>query len=128
MARITVVTGGHLATCPRMLKAADALHEAGHTVRVISTVSTAWAAAADRVYDDRPWSWERIDYTRDGSIWRWLTTGVRSRMAMTMARSLNGHTPLAIAARALGRAHDELVAAVVREPADLVYGGTRGAI
>ena len=128
MARITVVTGGHLSTCPRMLKAADALHEAGHTVRVISTVSTAWAAAADQVYDRRPWSWERIDYTRGGSAWRWFTTGARSRMAMTMARRLNGHTPRAVAARALGRAHDELVAAVLREPADLVYGGTRGAI
>ncbi len=128
MARVTVVTGGHLSTCPRMVKAADAMQAAGHSVRVISTVSTAWATAADRIYADRPWSWDRVDYTRTGSRWRWLATGVRSRTAMAVARGLNGHTPRAVAARALGRTHDELVAAILRKPTHLIYGGTRGAI
>jgi hypothetical protein len=132
MARIAVVTGGHLSTCPRMLKAADALHAAGHTVRVISTVQTAWAADADRAYADRRWTWQPIDYRRGGAgggnTWRWLATGVRSRAAMTLARGLNGWTPGTVAARALGRAHDELVAGILSAPVDLIYGGTRGAI
>jgi len=34
MARICVITAGHLATCPRMLKAADAL-AAGLTLRAL---------------------------------------------------------------------------------------------
>jgi hypothetical protein len=132
MARIAVVTSGHLSTCPRMLKAADALHAAGHDVRVISTVHTAWAAEADRVYADRRWTWQPIDYRRSADTWRWLATGVRSRAAMTLARmtarGLNGWTSGTVAARALGRAHDELVTTVLSQPIDLVYGGTRGAI
>lgn len=128
MARITVVTGGHLSTCPRMVKAADAFHAAGHTVRVISTVSTAWATDGDAAYASRPWTWQPIDYRRGTAGRRWVTTGVRSQVAMTVARRLGARTPAAVAKRALGRAHDELVAAILSQPADLVYGGTRGAI
>jgi hypothetical protein len=46
--RICVITSGHLATCPRMVRAADALAEAGHTVRIVSTQFLDWAAEADR--------------------------------------------------------------------------------
>ena len=35
--RITVVTAGHLSTCPRMLKSADALAADGYDVRVVAT-------------------------------------------------------------------------------------------
>jgi len=45
--RICVMTAGHLSTCPRMLKAADALAEAGYRVRVVSARHTGWAAASD---------------------------------------------------------------------------------
>src|SRR5208283_374773 len=52
--RICVITSGHLATCPRMVKAADALAEAGHTVRIVSTQFLDWAADADRVWGGPP--------------------------------------------------------------------------
>ena len=45
--RLALVTAGHLSTCPRMLKAADALAEEGYDVEVVSTRSTAWAVEAD---------------------------------------------------------------------------------
>jgi hypothetical protein len=128
MARITVVTGGHLSTCPRMVKAADAFHAAGHSVRMISTVHTEWAAEADGAYATRPWMWHPIDYRRDAARWRWLITGARARMAVALARGLDARTPALVVTRALGRVHDELVAAILRHPADLVYGGTRGAL
>jgi hypothetical protein len=41
--RVALVTAGHLSTCPRMLKAADALAGEGYEVIVVSTSSTAWA-------------------------------------------------------------------------------------
>ena len=38
--KVCVVTAGHLSTCPRKLKAADALHADGYVVRVVSAVHT----------------------------------------------------------------------------------------
>jgi len=59
MARICVITSGHLATCPRMLKAADTLAAAGHSVRLVSTRHVDWAVAADAdVRQRRPGAWK----------------------------------------------------------------------
>jgi hypothetical protein len=81
MQRITVVTAGHLATTPRMVKAADALQAAGYAVRVVSTNSTPWAAAADRtLHAARTWRWDVVDYARRTAPVRWLYTGVRARL------------------------------------------------
>src|SRR5271163_3616417 len=46
MKRICVVTSGHLAGTPRMLKAADALHEAGYAVRVVCAEHVDWCVDA----------------------------------------------------------------------------------
>jgi glycosyltransferase involved in cell wall biosynthesis len=131
-ARITVVTAGHLSTCPRMLKAADALAQAGYRVRVVSARHTTWADAADRdVRARRPgsWRWDAVDYRRDPSPRAYAWSGARRRGAVAAARLLGPRrVPLALAARAYSRVHPELVAALVTEPADLVYGGTTGAL
>jgi hypothetical protein len=127
--RVTVVTAGHLATCPRMLKAADAFHAAGYDIRVISTSQTPWAVRADReLYARRAWRWEVIDYGREAAPARWLMTGARFRAAQALARSLGPRRPLSIAVHAFSRVHSELVRAILREPQDLIYGGTTGAI
>ena len=61
--RICVLTAGHLATCPRMVKAAGALAEAGHTVRIVSTQFLDWAAESDRpMAEGRAWC--AFDYRR----------------------------------------------------------------
>ena len=63
---ICVVTAGHLSTCPRMLKAADALYAAGWRVRMVSASHSAWAVAADRAARaTRRWGWTVIDYARE---------------------------------------------------------------
>src|SRR5687768_9371711 len=88
--KVTIVAGGHLSTCPRMLKAADALAEAGYAVRVITTVNTPWARAADlELHARRRWRWETVDYTRDGDAARWLMSGVRTKSSFFLARGLN---------------------------------------
>jgi len=59
--RITVITARHLSTCPRMLKAADALAEEGH---VVSTRATPWASDADAAVLKRRrdrWQWSVVD-------------------------------------------------------------------
>jgi transketolase C-terminal domain/subunit len=41
--RVTILTAGHVSTTPRMVKAADTLHEVGYTVRVVSAEHVDWA-------------------------------------------------------------------------------------
>ena len=64
-ARVTVVTSGHLSTCPRMLKSADALAAAGYDVTVVATCHEPWAADADRdVRSRRTWPVRLVNYRR----------------------------------------------------------------
>lgn len=128
MARITVVTAGHLSTCPRMVKAADALAGAGHQVRVVSTASVTWASAADEAMRRvRHWPWTRLDHAP--GTWAGLTRAVRSRVA-TVAVDLRGaeRVPWGVAVRAYAPMHPALVRAAAAAPADLIYGGTTGAL
>lgn len=53
--RICLITPGHLATNPRIVKEADALAAAGYEVFVIAADYLEWASAADAEFDDRPW-------------------------------------------------------------------------
>ena len=129
-ARVCVVTAGHLSTCPRMLKTADALHDAGYHVRVISTRHVGWAWAADqRVKTRREWTWQVVDYDRASARGKQLTSGVRFRGAQAAALATGAaRVPLAVGIRGYSRVHDELVSAIACEPADFVYGGTTGAL
>jgi hypothetical protein len=130
MPRIAVVTAGHLSTCPRMLKAADALHAAGYRVRVVSVNHTAWASAADEaVMATRRWEWSCVDYARSTARVVQVATGARRRAAQAVSVVAGAtRTPIAAAIRAVSRAHDELVDAISGAPADFVYGGTTGAL
>lgn len=128
--RICIVTAGHLSNCPRMLKAADALHGDGYRVRVVSVNHTAWAAEADRaVRTTRAWAWTVVDYARATARAAHTLTRARHHAALSAARWLGpARVPMAIAVRATSRAHTELVRAAAAEPADLVYGGSTGAL
>jgi glycosyltransferase involved in cell wall biosynthesis len=128
-ARVTVVTAGHLSTCPRMLKAADALAEDGYDIRVIATRHEPWATDTDRdVASRRSWRAEVIDYRRGAGATYWWT-GARYRSARTLAGVCGpARVPLAIVSRAFSRVHPELVRAIAADPGDLIYGGTTGAL
>ena len=129
-ARITVVTSGHLSTCPRMVKSADALAAAGFGVRVVASSHEPWAAETDRdVRSRRSWPVQVIDYRRGtgGATYWW--TGARYRAARAAAATLGpARAPLPIVVRAFGRIHAEIVDAISAEPADFIYGGTTGAL
>jgi hypothetical protein len=131
-ARIAIVTAGHLSTSPRMLKAADALADAGYRVRVVSTCHVDWAMRADRD-TRRPrehrWTWTVVNYHRRQAPASRARTGARMRAAQALLRWLPAaRAPLGLVARAHGRAHPELLRAALEEPADLLYGGTSGAL
>jgi hypothetical protein len=128
--RVTVVTAGHLSACPRMLKAADALACGGHRVRVVSVNHTPWASDADAVVKStRHWSWSVVDYGAVTGRALQQKTGARFKLMKALSKSIGpARVPLAMAIRAYSRAHDEIVREVVAEPADIIYGGSTGAL
>lgn len=132
MPSVCVVTAGQLSTCPRMLKAADALAHAGYHVRLVSARHTDWADETDRDARARrslAWDWTAVDHRRDGSPLRYAWSGARRRAATALARLLGPRrAPLAVCIRAYSREHSGLVAAALAEPTDLFYGGTTGAL
>ena len=124
--RVTVVTAGHLSTCPRMLKAADALVDAGYDVRVVSTTTGGWMSRADTELRRRArWRSTVVDYGRPSALPTWLWSGVRFKALSHVARSTGGRV---LPRAAFGRVHAELVRAIEEEPVDFLYGGTSGAI
>ena len=128
--RVTVVTSGHLSTCPRMLKSADAFAAAGYDVRMVATCYESWAVDTDRdVRSRRGWPVDVFDYRRGKSGMTYVRTGARYRAARKAA-ALRGpaRTPLSVVARAFGRVHAEIVRAATAAPCDLFYGGTTGAL
>ena len=111
-----------------MVKAADALAEAGYAVRVISTACVDWAIRADRhLHGRRLWRWQCLHYSRS-HLFRYLWSGLRQKSSRAIAKAISGGDTWKLVARAQGRLYPELVGAITSESADLVYGGTFGAL
>lgn len=125
-ARICVVTAGHLATCPRMVKAADALAEHGYDVHVVSTRFLPWAVEADaslRRSRANKWKWTVVAYDHSSKYRRYITA-LRLRSARWATEKLGvGRSSIQLSGRAFTRAHTELVDAAVVTSCDLFYGG-----
>ena len=128
--RICVITSGHLATCPRMLKAADAFAEAGHDVRLVSAQFIDWAAEADQeISRKRSHIWSTIDYRWRTDPLRYWQTGLRFHAARRWVRVVGPErVDIATLAAANGRAARDLMDLALAEPADLYYGGTCGGL
>jgi glycosyltransferase involved in cell wall biosynthesis len=126
--RVTIAIGGLLTTCPRMVKAADALASVGYSVRVVSLLNDSWASPFEaEVAADRVWRWSPVDLRRSRRWMIWFKTSLRRKLARRLVRSI-GPAPLRLPSRLLGaavwRGVTELVDEVCAEPTDLVYAGT----
>jgi hypothetical protein len=111
-----------------MLKAADAFHAAGYCVRVVSTRTGGWATEADAMIGgSRGWQWRVVNYDRTEAPGTWFRSGSRHKAARALATVVKP-VPRRIAVAAFGRLHRELVNAILEQPADLIYGGTTGAL
>ncbi len=121
--RICVVTAGHLSTCPRMVKAADALHAQGYHVRVVSARFVPWANATDTdLRKQHPgWEWEAVDWSSSQAQYMW--TGIRQRVAGMVSTVTGSAAPLSVLSRARQRAYSELTARASARTVDLIYGG-----
>ncbi|MEO8577306.1 MAG: hypothetical protein ABI556_11420 [Gemmatimonadales bacterium] len=127
--RICVLTTGHLATSPRMTRAADTFVEAGAHVHLISTRSTRWAEDADADIVRRragAWTWDVVDYRKESTL-TYLRSGARQKLALQLAKRLSpDRLPLYVAGSARERVFPEVVRKTGGMKVDFVYGGGAG--
>lgn len=112
---ICIVSPGNLASNPRVLKEADALHEAGYAVTaVVCDYTEALRGFDDEIAAAAPWKVVRVP----------RSTGERpiGLLAGGVARLAGAHMPVALAARAYGGPVAPLVRAASAVAADLYIG------
>ena len=121
--RFCLVTSAHVCNNPRLVKEADALHGAGHDVRVVAI----WADATNGMRDDalmrsRDWRLHRIRVARRewDSRFRWVA-GSLTQAAARQAFDRGVRTD-AIRDQAASRFVRQLTRAAAREPADVIVG------
>lgn len=125
MSRITVISAGHLSTCPRMLKAVESLAADGHEVYAVSTNFVGWGNVGDVDLRTRlrlPWT--VVDASRATGNRLRIRAGVRYRVCRALGKTFGPERlPAALLGRATTRVLTELVQAATDVPSDLVYGG-----
>ncbi len=116
--RICLISPGHLATNPRLVKEADALSQAGHEVTVIAADYLSWARRADRAFESRAWRIAPpVRFGPDAPIDRRLLQFARHRLGRAMFRvGLRGQRVLTAASHL---AAPDLAAAAAEIDADL---------
>jgi len=116
--KVCIVSPGNLASNPRVMKEADALHEAGYAVTAVVCDRT----AALRPFDDAmaasvPWKVVRVPPPAGERAFRQAAEG-----AARLLLAAGGRVPVALAARAYGGPLAPLRRAACEVPADLYIG------
>lgn len=87
---VCLVTPGHLATNPRLVKEADALVMAGYEVSVVASRFVSWADEADKEFATRPWTVHRVPFGPMAGRLRHLWQSARRRAALLVYRLIRG--------------------------------------
>src|SRR5665213_3279271 len=118
MARICLISPGHLSTNPRLVKEADALVAAGHEVSVIVADFVLWAREADKSFTNLSWQIVRtLRFGPNAPPSARLLQVARQRTARIM--TVAGLRSPAIVYAAFHPIAPDLVAEAKRVPADL---------
>lgn len=116
--RICLVSPGNVASNPRLVKEADALHAAGYQVRVVAGNYMAPARPLDRtILSTAPWAWEQVGLAGWTSRVDYGLRTLGQRGVRQLYRWFGGN--LTLAAWAYHRLWDRFAAAAAKEPADL---------
>jgi glycosyltransferase involved in cell wall biosynthesis len=116
--RICLVSPGHLASNPRLVKEADALHDAGYVLKVVAGDTTPSVRPLDATILARaPWSVAKVNL---GAYPHYIAKRLRQELARKAFRWKLGATR--IAPWALSPLTQNLAKAAVAERADLYIG------
>jgi glycosyltransferase involved in cell wall biosynthesis len=116
--RVCLITSGHLATNPRIVKEADALSEAGYDVNVIATDFLDWAHTADVEFSDRSWyvGW-KVPFGRRASLQQYFKQTIRRKTCRAILKKTVSNRFLI--ERAIHPVVPELIEAALSIPAEL---------
>lgn len=113
--RVCIVTPGALGSNPRVVKEAQALHDAGYEVAVVATRTLAHVDSRDdTILSTAGWRSLRLDFRARGMIWR-----LRRAAQLACAGAFRVTNNPQLADRAFSPFTGSLAAAVKREAADL---------
>jgi hypothetical protein len=127
---VCIVISGHITCCPRMMKMAVALSEAGHVVSIVNPIYVASVREADqRFLADPRWHGAPVEFVRQHQPLTFYRTGLRMKLARHRLRGgdLTAHS-LDSLGRGCTRAYDDLLSRALAQPADLYLGGTAGGL
>jgi glycosyltransferase involved in cell wall biosynthesis len=126
MSVICLLTSGQPSTNPRLVKEADALAEAGHTVHVICGYWARWADETDKeIIASRRFNCMYVGGHPATSSSRYAWTRLRHRLSREIVRlRITSLTPMA----ALARVSPDLQAAAIRTDADMYIAHHIGAL
>ena len=127
---VCIVIGGHITCCPRMMKMAVALAEAGYGVSIVSPIYGEGVYEADlRFLADPRWRGAPVKMVRRFQPWTYYRTGLRMKLARSLLRRGDlGRRSLVLLGRGYTRAFDDLLKRALAQPADLYLGGTAGGL
>jgi glycosyltransferase involved in cell wall biosynthesis len=126
-ARICLVTTLQPAANPRLVKEADALVEAGHTVRVVAAHWADWATSfEDELVATRRWRCDTLDWRRDVNPALFWKSRIRHFAARRLAR-IPMLAPL-VEEAAASRIGPDLLKPAESSPADLFIAHNLGAL
>jgi glycosyltransferase involved in cell wall biosynthesis len=127
MARICILAPGQPSVDPRLVKEADALHEAGHEVQVICSHFARWADAADReLLRTRSWTCTYVGGAFDS--WSTEYSYTRLRCGLASRLSLAWYLSDQLRRYAVCRVLPELANAAKHARSDLYIGHYTGAL
>lgn len=113
--RICLVSPGHVASNPRLVKEADALHRAGYQVRVVAGDYMEAVRPLDRtILSQAPWRWTQVGL---GSRLAYRLRRIRQELAKQLAKI--DMLSLPVVTWAHSPVSFQLAKAATAEPADL---------
>jgi glycosyltransferase involved in cell wall biosynthesis len=127
---ICIVTPGYIASTPRVVREADALHDAGYQVSVVSTQGDLESIRAhdELVTGDKPWRWIPVRWSRNRPDE--ATLFYRSSLRFSFARRLPAPCwrVHGVAETAESRLYLTLARVAAREASDLYIGHYPGGL
>ncbi len=120
--KITLVTSGHPTTNPRLVKEADALHEAGYNVTVVYCFREKWAFALDeKLFNTRNWKYKMVGSKALNRGVAYAVVKTKQKFSKILFRLASGLSPAlktALAQRAVLFSFDEMLMFLKTHPSD----------